>query len=320
MKNDPIELLRHHSRKLIRELGMLELDNANPQETPGHWHALIEIAKDPGITISKLGHLLLISTSRMSRLIKALAKDGLIEFKLGNDKREKYLCLTDKGKTEIEKIDSFSQNKIVGAFDFLNQNDIHQIIESICKYADALEKSRMMAEQVKIATLPTSRSIRKQIMNMIAIIQKSEFNVPITNETNISVLKAEDHFYFHNSYNFWYATNDEGKIIGSIGLKKLDDQYCEIKKCFVIQSYRGKGVAQKLMETLLKAALKHQFEYILLGSFHNLHGAHKFYRKYGFKDIKIKELPKSFKACHLDTVFLLAKMSELFNIKSAKHA
>lgn len=310
MKNNPIEQLRQHSRKLIRELGMLELDNTNPQETPGSWHALIEIAKTPGITISQLGHLLLLSSSSMSRLIKSLVKVDLIEFKMGNDKREKYLYLTTKGKAEVKKIDAFSQSKIKGAFDFLNDKDILQITESIAKYADALEKSRLMTEQVKIATLPTSRTIRKQIMNMIADIQKNEFAVPITEKTNISVLKAEEHFYFNNSYNFWYAMDDEGKIIGSIGLRKLDDRYGEIKKCFVAKSHRGKGVAQKLMDTLIKAAQKHQFEFLVLGSVHNLHGAHQFYRKYGFEEIKVQDLPKSFERCHLDTVFMQGRITE----------
>jgi hypothetical protein len=52
---------------------------------------------------------------------------------------------------------------------------------------------------------------------MISDIQEKEFWIPITKETNSGVLKAEEEFYYNNSYNFWYAVNDEGKILGSIG-------------------------------------------------------------------------------------------------------
>lgn len=66
MKGKQIEALRHSARKLIRELGMLELDPKNSGKTPGYWHALIEVSKSPGITISELGHLLLMSISTIS--------------------------------------------------------------------------------------------------------------------------------------------------------------------------------------------------------------------------------------------------------------
>jgi len=311
MKEDQIEVLRQMSRKLIRELGMLQLNKSNSQETPVHWHALIEISKNPGITISQLGHLLLISNSTISRLIKTLTKEDIVDLQVGQDKREKYLYLTDKGLEQIKKIDAFSEEKIVGAFEYLTQKEITQIIQSITQYSNALEKSRILGEQVKIATLPTSRAIRKQIMNMIADIQKNEFSVPITDETNMCVLKAEESFYYSNSYNFWYATDNNGKILGSIGLSKLDDKYGEIKKCFVIKEYRGKGVAQKLMSTLLKAASKHQFEFLVLGSVDKLHGAHKFYRKYGFVSIDPHDLPDRFQKNPLDTVFLQGQVKAL---------
>ena len=112
MKEQQIEALRHTARKLIRELGMLELDPENSQKTPGHWHALIEVAKSPGITISELGHLLLMSVSTTSRLVKSLDKDKFLDLKEGSDKREKSLFLTDRGQTEIQTINQFSDSKI----------------------------------------------------------------------------------------------------------------------------------------------------------------------------------------------------------------
>lgn len=308
MQEKHIEALRYTARKLIRELGMLELDPENSQKTPGHWHALIEVAKDPGITISELGRLLLMSISTVSRLVKSLAKNGLLDLKEGKDKREKSLFLTDKGVVEIGKINAFSDSKIRGAFEFLTDEEIDQIIRAITKYGEALEKSRAMREEIKIVTLSTSRTIRKQIVNMIADIQKNEFLIPITKETNSGVLKAEEEYYYHNSYNFWYAINNEGKVLGSIGLKKINRQYGEMKKLFVIKEYRSKGVAQKLMNTLLKAASKHEFEFLILGTVDKFQAAHKFYTKYGFAQISQKDLPRGFKKNPLDNLFFRRKV------------
>lgn len=303
MKEKQIEALRHTARKLIRELGMLDIDPENARKTPGHWHALIEVAKSPGITISELGRLLLMSISTISRLVKSLVKNGYLILKEGNDKREKSVFLTDKGQEEIDKINVFSDSKIKGAFEFLTDEEIQHIVSAMTKYGEALEKSRVMREEIKIVTLSTSRTIRKQIVNMISDIQENEFLIPITKELNSCVLKAEEEFYYNNSYNFWYAVNDEGKILGSIGLKKISSQYGEIKKFFVIKDYRSKGVAQKLMDTLLKAALKHKFEFLVLGTVDELQAAHKFYAKYGFIPISRKELPREFEVNAFDNRF-----------------
>jgi DNA-binding MarR family transcriptional regulator/N-acetylglutamate synthase-like GNAT family acetyltransferase len=316
MKDPRIETLRNSSRKLIRELGMLQLNQGSSKTTPGHWHALIEVSKEPGITISKLGDLLLVSKSTISRIVSALAKEGTLKMTEGRDKREKYLYLTDKGKAELKKIDAFSESKINASFEFLTDTEIEQILQSICLYCQALEQGRHLREQVKIRTLSTSRTLRKQIISMIENIQKEEFAIPITEEINFCILKAEDDFYYNQSYNFWYATDEKGKIIGSIGLKKIDERLGEVKKFFVSKLYRGKGVAQKLISTLLKAASKHQFEALVLGTVETLKAAHQFYRKLGFRQIDQNELPSSFERCHLDTLFFKATLKELTTKKS----
>lgn len=303
--------LRNSARKLIRELGMLRLNTSRSNRAPQHWHTLIEISNQPNITMSKLCHLLLLTPSAMSRIVNALTKDKLINLQYGSDKREKYLSITSKGILELKYIDDFSHIKINGAMEFLNKNEQTEIISSMYKYADALEKSRLLREQTKIQTLSTSRTLRKQIVNMISTIQRDEFNLPVTNEINECILKAEEEFYFNNSYNFWYANDHQGEIIGSIGLKIIDPANAEIKKFFVKAGYRGKGVSQKLLKSLLKAANKHHFKYIYLGTVASLHAAQRFYEKFGFLRINESDLPNKFQKCPVDTVFFKAKLKDI---------
>ena len=315
MKNSKeIMELRQVSRQLVRELGMLQLDQSDTQETPAYWHSLIEIGRDPGISSSNLAKRLLLSTPSMSRLIKRLTEQKLVLMQTGQDKREKILNLSDEGTKALQKIDSFSEEKILGAFEFLSPSEIEKIIQSIGIYAQALEKSRQVREQVKIFTLSTSRMLRRQVVNMITDIQKNEFSIPVTDEINQCVLNAEEAFCYHNSCNFWYATDHAGNIIGCVGLKKVDEQYAEIKKFFVASSYRGKGIAQQLMATVIKTAIKHEFKYLVLGTVDILQGAQKFYTKSGFTQIPKDQLPSNFDICPLDTVFFKAEVSELKHI------
>jgi len=306
MKEKKIDTLRHHSRKLIRELGMLQFNKG--KKTTSYWHALIEISKEPDMTISKLGNSLLISTSAMSRIVNTLIEDKLVAFREGSDKREKYLSLTEKGQHELHYIDEFSNEKIIGAFEFLSEEDQNHIISAIHKYGEALEKGRLMREQVKIHTLSTSRALRKQIMAMIETIQRNEFFIPISPDINDGILRAEEEYYYHNTSNFWYAIDDQGSVIGCIGLKKINVKEGEIKKFFVDQRYRGKGVAQKLMDVLFKAALKHNFETLYLGTTDKFLAAQRFYEKHGFSRISKEELPSEFVLCPVDSVFFKGKV------------
>jgi DNA-binding MarR family transcriptional regulator/N-acetylglutamate synthase-like GNAT family acetyltransferase len=316
--NDMINQFRFGARKLVRELGILDLEHSHLGRSPKLWHALIEIANRPNITLVALSQLLVLTPPTMTRIINTLLKEGLVKTHSGLDKREKTLTITVKGKEEIEKVDAFSNKKILGAFDFLSENDRTDIAHALMKYANALEQSRLREENVAIHTLSTSRVLRKQLIAFIASIQKDEFNIPITDEINAGILRAEDEYYFNRSCNFWYAVDDNGAIIGCIGLKKINQHDAEIKKFFVAQAYRGKGVSKKLFHVLLTAAMKHEFNHLYLGTVDILHAAKRFYEKYGFTCIAASRLPPEFIKCELDTLFFKGQIKELRAALAAK--
>lgn len=311
MDNKSIHTLRQHSRKLVRELGMLQLNKADAKEVPSYWHTLIEINKEPDITISKLSQLLLISLPTLSRIVSSLIKEELIFVKEGLDKRERFLRVTEKGKAKVLQIDQYSNSKIKRAFQLLTVEDQEQLIESMGKYASALEQSRIISEQIKILRLTSSRALRKQIIHMIETIQINEFHIAITPDINAGILKAEVEYYYDKSCNFWYAVTEQGALIGCIGLKKLNKKQGEVKKFFVVKDYRGFGVAQKLFATLIKNAMKHGFQELFLGTVENLNAAKRFYEKSGFQRIKPEQLPKEFKRCAVDTCFYAGSIAAL---------
>lgn len=308
---DIINQFRFGARKLVRELGILDLEQSYLGRSPKFWHALIEIANHPRITLRALSELLVLTPSTMTRITNTLLEEGMIEAHAGHDKREKTLTLTPTGKMNIEKVDEFSNKKILGALEYLSQKERHNIANALMMYANALERSRLKEASFAIHTLSTSRVLRKQIIAFVADIQKNEFHIPITNEINAGILHAEAEYYYNNSYNFWYAIDEHGTIIGSIGLKQINQHDAEVKKCFVDKNYRGRGVSQKLFGALLKAADKHQFSHLYLGTVDILHAAIRFYEKLGFQKIEKDQLPSDFSRCELDTVFFEGNVSTL---------
>jgi N-acetylglutamate synthase-like GNAT family acetyltransferase/DNA-binding MarR family transcriptional regulator len=312
MKKNTVPMLREVSRKLVRELGLLNLDALPFKHLTQHWHTLIEIGKKPGITSAEIAALLILSPSTTSRLITTLCKEDLISAHEGRlDRREKTLILTAKGQDALSYIDAFSDKKIQGAFSFLTEDEQGYIVKAINLYANALEKSRKVGDQIKIHTLSTSRPLRRQVVAMIEDIQVGELGLNLPVGLNDSILKAERVYHFKKRTHFWYALDENGKVVGCIGLGFLEDGIGELKKFFVAKEHRGQGLGRRLFATLLKGAKKSGVQTVYLGTVEGLEEARQFYLKAGFSPIAQSALPLSFSVCPLDTLFFGAPTQHL---------
>jgi diamine N-acetyltransferase len=56
----------------------------------------------------------------------------------------------------------------------------------------------------------------------------------------------------------------------------------ELKRIYVLSEYKGKGIAQKLMDLILSYAVENKYEVVWLGVWEHNDRAQRFYEKYGF--------------------------------------
>lgn len=97
------------------------------------------------------------------------------------------------------------------------------------------------------------------------------------------ILKSENVEYLKENNKLWIAIVD-GKIIGTSGILKIDDKNVLLKKVYVEETYRGKGIAQKLLDLCITYALEIGYEYMRLETYYRLERARGFYTKNGFKE------------------------------------
>ena len=74
--------------------------------------------------------------------------------------------------------------------------------------------------------------------------------------------------------------------VGSVSFKKYDDECTEVKRVFVKEEYRNKGIANELMELLENTAREQGYRYLILESGAPLVAAMALYRKIGYKVIQ----------------------------------
>lgn len=82
-----------------------------------------------------------------------------------------------------------------------------------------------------------------------------------------------------------YLAYYDDELAGCIGLRKIDEENCEMKRLYVRPKFRGKQIGNTLVEAILSDARKIGYSNILLDTFPFLKSAIHMYKKYGFYEI-----------------------------------
>ena len=95
--------------------------------------------------------------------------------------------------------------------------------------------------------------------------------------------------------------NETGEIVGTLGLCRIDERTCELRKMYLAQAYRGRGLGKMLMEKALTEAKRLGYQKMILETASVLTEAIQLYRSYGFSPFESEHL-----SCRCDQAYYLA--------------
>tara|TARA_B110001469_G_scaffold109097_1_gene110069 strand:+ start:379 stop:870 length:492 start_codon:yes stop_codon:yes gene_type:complete len=103
--------------------------------------------------------------------------------------------------------------------------------------------------------------------------------------------KATDEMFqnFQKETSVYYIVEYENKIIGGVGIAKLDNfegNVCELQKMYFAPIARGKGLGSKLIEKCLDKAKSLNYESCYLETMPYMKAARGLYEKNGFKNLE----------------------------------
>ncbi|MFC1616106.1 GNAT family N-acetyltransferase [Patescibacteria group bacterium] len=131
-----------------------------------------------------------------------------------------------------------------------------------------------------IKIIPYSEEYKKDVISLILNIWENEFNFKGLDRPDI--YNISEIYQKNKDSNFWIALcNNE--LIGTAGLLKKSNNLALIKRMVVKIEYRKQGLGEKLFQTVLKFAKKHNFKTICAGTVEENPNAIKFYKNHGFK-------------------------------------
>lgn len=103
---------------------------------------------------------------------------------------------------------------------------------------------------------------------------------PTGTDADLSDLEG---FYLKTGGAFDVATDESGRIIGTVGLLPMNDGACELRKMYLHRSARGKGLGKAMLRHAVKRARELGFRRIELETASVLKEAVALYKAHGFQ-------------------------------------
>lgn len=105
----------------------------------------------------------------------------------------------------------------------------------------------------------------------------------IRNYDSMSDIDDVRSHYLDNKGTFLVLVDDD-KVVGSGGIRHLNDDICELKRMWLLKDYRGKGFGKKMAQMLLDFAKKAGYKKVRLdcGDEQKQAQAVNLYKQFGF--------------------------------------
>lgn len=82
-----------------------------------------------------------------------------------------------------------------------------------------------------------------------------------------------------------YLAYLDDQLAGCIGLRRIDDENCEMKRLYVKPAFRGKHISDRLIRKIIADAKDIGYSHMLLDTLPFLQSAIHIYKRYGFYEI-----------------------------------
>jgi len=142
MDTEIIYDIRQFNRLYTKVLGLFNKQLLNTDYSLTEGRILFEISERTECIANNLVHELNIDRSYMSRILRKLERDKLIEKRSSTrDSRVNLLFLTKKGKELLGKINIQANEQISQLFDGLSESEINEIRTSMMIIKEKLDKN-----------------------------------------------------------------------------------------------------------------------------------------------------------------------------------
>jgi len=271
-----IQQVRHFNRAVTRRIGVLTDDYLGRGRSLGEARVLFEIGRD-GANVRDLRVRLLLDSGYLSRLLRALEKQGIAKLRRADDDgRMRRAALTRKGLREWDALDRRSQDFAGSLLAPLGKPQRERMIAAMGEVERLMRASMVTIDPADPGSADARGCIEAYFRELDA-----RFETGFDPARSISADPGE----LVPPAGLFLIARLDGQPVGCGALKVKGRRFGEIKRMWVAPSARGLGIAQRLLETLEKYAVEIGLGRLQLDTNRTLSEARALYARNGYVEV-----------------------------------
>ena len=161
---------------------------------------------------------------------------------------------------------------------------------------DAGNHHKISDLKIRAATNADATEVRTLVFRVLA-----EYGLEPDPETTDADLKDIEASYIKAGGMFEVIEDGEGRLLATIGLFRIDEKTCELRKMYFAREIRGRGFGKLMLERAVNHARTLGFKRIVLETASVLEEAIRLYTRFGFRPASRHHLaPRADRAYFLD--------------------
>ena len=278
---DEIKAFRKHSRSFVREFGFFKSQYEDTGATYGETHALIEFARLGELEVGELGRLLNIDKTGASKMLAQLRKKKWVSSSSLQDGRKKLFKLSSSGKQIAAAIEKHADTKAKLAFDELSPAEKAAVVEGMACITAELKTAKARFEYTIRICQPKDNAA------IASIVKRSLKDLGFAGPGTAAADPSVHHLSSFNAERQCYLVAEkDGRVMGGagvVGMKGEAKQVCELVRMFLHPDARSSGLAQLLMDEVMRRAKGYGYKLCYLETTERMKAAQTLYRKNGFE-------------------------------------
>jgi DNA-binding MarR family transcriptional regulator len=272
----PLARVRSFNRTVTQRIGVLDQEYLSRGRSLGASRLLWEVGR-AGCDVRTLRARLRLDSGYLSRLLRALESEALVEVVAGSDdQRVRFARLTDYGMRELDQLDRLSDELAASMLASLDERRRQQLLEAMAT-VDRLLTAGMVT--IDVAD-PGGDDARLCIESYFAELD-SRFEDGFEQGLSTSVDYAE----FAEPTGLLLIARLGDDPIGCGALKFHEGEPPDIKRMWIAPSARGLGVGRRLLSALEQQAAQRGAEVVRLETNRSLDEAIALYRSSGYVEV-----------------------------------
>jgi DNA-binding MarR family transcriptional regulator/GNAT superfamily N-acetyltransferase len=272
---DVTAIVRRFNRSYTQRIGVLAESYLGTGRSLGPSRVLWEIAAD-GTAVSDLRRRLDLDSGYLSRLLGALADDGLVTLVAdASDRRQRIVRLTAAGRRRRQRLEERSQALAAQLVAPLTPGQRHELAAALAT-AERLLRAATVAVDTVAPDSPVAQRALARYFDELDARFPGGFDASDPGASHHEDAMRPPHGGF-----VVLRTDDD--VVGCGALQRIDDVTAEIKRMWIDPAWRGLGLGRRLLSSLEELGRAQGRHRIVLDTNATLREAIALYERSGYR-------------------------------------